>query len=244
VEAVVEGLALIEGVLRGIDGFEEFDQDFAGLDAEPAFFHDAMSSGTSDGDDGHSPPDGHDRSSLLEFLQAAVRATRAFRINQKGLASAKGFGCFFEAGDCGFAIEAIHGNEMGQMEGLAYNGPFKERALQENGDAAGNGADDGGSVRGAGVIRGENAGARGDTIESLDAHTHADAANEEHNASYAAPVKWINVLGDKGVDEQRRASNEDVEGEENAHEGGAEHGRVIRYKFSVLSKARVSDCGR
>ena len=51
-----------------------------------AFFHDAMGIGTSDRDNGHAGLDGHDRSSLLEMLKAAIGAARAFGINQKGLA--------------------------------------------------------------------------------------------------------------------------------------------------------------
>jgi len=94
-EAIVEGLALIERILRGVDGGEEFDDDFAGLDADFAFFHDAMSAGTGDGHNGHSRFYGHDRSSLLEFLQAAVRAAGAFGINQKRLATTKSCGSFF-----------------------------------------------------------------------------------------------------------------------------------------------------
>jgi len=85
----------------------------------------------------HAGFDGHHRGPLLEFLQAAVGASRPFGINQKTLTAFQGFCGLFEAGDGGVSIEPVHGNESGEMKGLANNRIFEKRALQQDGDTAG-----------------------------------------------------------------------------------------------------------
>jgi hypothetical protein len=231
---------LVQGVLRGVNGIQEFDENFAGIDVELALFHDAMGAGTGYRNNWDARLDGHDRSSLLEWLEAAIGTAGAFRIDEEGLAVAQGFDGFVDAFDGGVAMETIDGDEVRKMEGLADDGPVEERALEENGDATRNGADDGRGVRGTGVIRGENAGTGRDALDAFYFHVNADAVHEEHYASYASPVERIDMFGEESVDEQGRASDQNVEAEKNGNEGGTEHGlRMIFVETAEDGKGRV-----
>jgi len=218
-----EGFAGVQGVFGGVYGVEELYEDDAGVDGETAFFHDAVRVGAGHGNDRNAGLDGHDRSSLLEWLQAAVRAARTFGINQKRLALTKGFYGFFNAFDGGVSIRAIDGDEAGLREGLADDGDLEKRALEENGDAARDGADDGRGVRGAGVICGKDASAGRDAFGTLDLDMDADAVDEEHDALDGGPVERIEVFGEVGVEDEGRPDEEDIEEEEEADEGGAKH---------------------
>ena len=215
---------MIEGVLRGVDGVAELDENFAGMNDELAFLHDAMRARAGHGNDGNSRLDGHDRSSLFELLKAAIGTARAFRVDEEGLAVAQGFDGLVDAVDSGLAIETIDGNEVREVKGLADDGPVEERTLEKNGDAARDGADHGGGVGGTGVIRGEDAGAGRNALGAFHVDVDAGAVDEKHDAFHSGPVEGINVLGEEGVDQQRRADDEDIETDENGNESGTEHG--------------------
>src|ERR1700721_1473695 len=181
-EALVEVFALVESVLGGVNGWKEFDQDFARADFQFSLFHDAVSVGTGNRHQRNAGLDGHHRGSLLEFLQAAVGAARALGINQKTLPALQRFGGFFEANNGGVPIKAVHGDEPGEVESLADNRIFEERALEENGDAAGDGADDGGCVGSTGVIGGEDNRAGGNALNALPLDGARGGVNKKNEA--------------------------------------------------------------
>ena len=211
VEALGEGIPLFHRKIGRVDGIEKFNDDFAGGDAEAAFLHDAMSVGASYGNDGDTCFDGHDRGALFQFLETAVWAAGALGIDQKGLAVAKGEGGFFEADYCGVAIEAVNRDEVREVKGLARDGKSEQRTFKKDGNAAGDGPDDGGWICGTGVVGGEDTGLLRDAFESLDADAYTDGTDEEHDTSDGGPVKRINVPGDGGVEKKRRADDQNVE---------------------------------
>ena len=168
--------------MGSVDGIQEFDEDFAGMDVDFALFHDAMRAGTGHRDDGNTGLDGHNGSSLLEWLEAAIGTPRTFGIDEERLAVAEGFDGFVDAFDGGVSIETIDRDEMSEMEGLADDGPIEERTFEENSNASRDGADDGWGVSGAGVIRSENAGAGRDAVSAFDLDVNSDTIHEEHHA--------------------------------------------------------------
>ena len=228
VDFLDQGFAVVEGVGSGVDGIEEFHENFTGMDDEFAFFHNAVRAGAGDRNHRNTRLDGHDGSSLLELLEAAVGTARAFGVDQERLSVAQGLDGFVDAVDGGLAIETIDRNEMGEMEGLADDGPVEQRAFEENGDAAGDGTDNGGSIGGTGVIRGENAGAGRNALGAFHLDADTDAVDEEHHTFQAGPIERIDVFGEEGINEKRRADDQDVEADENGNEGGTEHG-LIRF---------------
>ena len=121
-----ERLPLFEGIFRGIDRLEEFDEDIAGFDFEFALFHDVVSTRTGDRHKWDARLNRHNRSSLLEFLQTAVGTACALGIDEERLAVAQRDGGFLEAVDGRFAIEAVDGNEVGKMKSLADDRPFEK----------------------------------------------------------------------------------------------------------------------
>ena len=140
------------------------------------------------------------------------------------MAFANGFGGFVDAFDGGIAIETIDRDKMRKPECLTDNGPIEQRTLQENGDAAGDGADHRGCVGRTGMVCGKDASTRRDTLGTFDVDMNADTVDEEHDPFDASPVKGIDVPGEKGIQEQRRANEENVKREEYGHKGCAEHG--------------------
>jgi hypothetical protein len=119
---------------------------------------------------------------------------------------------------------------MRKVKGLSNDGPFEERALEENGNAAGNGADYRGGICGTGVICGEDAGALGNALGALDTNTNADAADKKHDAFNTRPVEWIDMFRYERVEKERRPENQCVEGDRNGNEGCTKHG--LRERFS------------
>ena len=83
VETSGEGVALIYGVIGGVDRIEEFDANDAGLDGELSLFHDAVSARASHRYDEYTCFDRHDRRALFKLLQAAVVTAGTLRIDQK-----------------------------------------------------------------------------------------------------------------------------------------------------------------
>jgi hypothetical protein len=223
-----QGFALIEGIKVGVHGIEEFHDDFARMDDEFAFLHDAMRAGAGYGNDRNSGFDGHDCGPLLEVLQATIGAASTFGVDKERLAVAQGVDGLVYAFDGGLAIETVDRNEMSQVEGLADNGPVEQRAFEENGDAAWDGADYGGGVSGTGVIRGENAGSGRDAFRAFHLDMDSGTVDEEHHAFQAGPVEWVDMFCEESVDEQRRADDQDIEANENGNESSTEHG-LIRF---------------
>jgi hypothetical protein len=223
----VELFAVFERVAGGVYGIEKFDEDFAAVDDQRALFHDAVSAGASDRDDGDAGLDGHDDRALFEILQAAVGAAGAFGVNEEGLAFLHGRDSLFEASDGGIVSRAVHGNEMGQLEGLADDGVFEKRFFEKDGDAARDGVDDGGSVGSAGVVGYEQARAGGNAFCAEDSYTDAYSAAEKHGATGTGPVEGVRTFDKNAVDQERDANDDDVQGEEDGDEECAEHAVVL-----------------
>ena len=65
--------------------------------------------------------------------------------------------------------------------------------------------------------------ALGNAFDALDLNVDADAVHEEHHAFDGGPIEWIDIFCEVGVEDERGAGDENVEREEEADEGGAEH---------------------
>lgn len=52
---------------------------------------------------------------------------------------------------------------------------------------------------------------------------NANAAHEKHHAIHTGPIERVNMAGNEGVDEERRAKDKDIERYENADESATEH---------------------
>lgn len=230
VEAHVERFSLLECVLGGIDRLEKLNKDIARVYFEFALLHDAVSARAGDRYNRHAGLDRHYRSPLLKFLQTSIGAASSLRVNQEGLAVAKGLRGFLQADDRGIAIAAIDGNEMCEVEGLSDDWPFEKGALQKNGDASRDTPDDGWGIGGTRVIRSKDHGAGGDALDAFCMNADANASDEEHNAVHASPVERINVSGDQRVNEQRWSQQKDVEAQKYTDEGSAKHGQCYSRK--------------
>ena len=79
-----------------------------------------------DRDDGHAGFDGHHYRTLFELLQAAIRAARAFGVDQERLAALERLRGFLDAGKRRFAGTSIDGDEMSRQKGLSDDGPFEK----------------------------------------------------------------------------------------------------------------------
>src|SRR5439155_1287696 len=92
---------------------------------------------------------------VLEFLQAAVRAARAFRVNQERLPGLERLSGFLHTSNGRVASTSIDRNKMGRPKSLPHDGPLEERFFQQNHNPARNGAHNRGSVGGTCMIRGK-----------------------------------------------------------------------------------------
>src|SRR5690348_1702536 len=223
VHALFEFFPLLESVLRRVDRLEKLDQDFAGMHDQGALLHHALRSRAGHRHDGNAGFDGHHHGPFLEFLQAAIGASGPFRIYQERLPILQRLGGFFERGNRVFVPGAVHRNEVRQAERRADNGHGEQRFFQQDGDAPGNRADHGGRVGRACVVRHEQAGAAGNSLQTFYAESYADGAHEKTHSAHAGPVQRVGIPRNHRVQQQRNSRHDDVQAQKNRDKECAQH---------------------
>src|SRR5579862_5034595 len=84
--ALVQGIPLLERVLRRINRFQKFHEDRSGVDIHRAFCHHSLRTGTNHRNHWHASLKRSHKRDFLEFLKPPVRAPCSFRIDQERLA--------------------------------------------------------------------------------------------------------------------------------------------------------------
>src|SRR5579863_8227558 len=159
-----EFVALVNREARAVDGRAEAQKNLARDNREPAFGHAFAAAENRDRHDGHARLNGHHEGAFFEWQEASISAAMAFGKNKKRNSFEQNADRMVDAGNGGFGIGAIYGNDFSEAQRGAHHGNFEDFLLREVGNATRNSDERGGRIQIADVIRGEDAYAAGNVL--------------------------------------------------------------------------------